>query len=151
MTKKRKNLSPFFYHGARLILGVIFIYASYDKILHPKAFAEIIYNYQILPDSLINLTAIFLPWLEMLMGLFLIIGFWMPGTVVWCNILLGVYIGALCFNLARGLDIHCGCFSTTQGSSIGIGTILWDVVFLALSVYLFYFVFLKNKWSSKGI
>jgi len=141
VTQKRKNLAQFFYHGARLILGVIFIYASYDKILHPNAFAEIIYNYQILPDSLINLTAIVLPWLEMFMGVFLIIGFWMPGTVAWCNILLLMYVGVLCFNLARGLDINCGCFSTTEGSAIGIGTILWDVAFLALSGYLFFIVF----------
>ena len=38
----------------RLLLGVIFVYASFDKILRPAAFAEIIYNYQILPDPLIN-------------------------------------------------------------------------------------------------
>ena len=137
MAKKRKNLSRFFYHSTRLVLGVIFIYASYDKILHPKAFAEIIYNYQILPDGLINVTALFLPWLELLMGIFLIMGFWMPGTVIWCNILLVVYIGALWFNLARGLDVNCGCFSTTKGSSISIETILWDAAFLALSIYLF--------------
>ena len=141
MMKKRKNLSRFFYHSARLILGVIFIYASYDKILHPKAFAEIVYNYQILPGGLINVTAIFLPWLEMLMGVFLIAGFWMPGTVVWCNILLVVYIGVLWFNLARGIDVNCGCFSTSKGSSISIETILWDAAFLALSVYLLFFVF----------
>ena len=141
MKKKRKNLSRFFYHIARLILGVIFIYASYDKILHPKAFAEIIYNYQILPDGLINVTAIFLPWLELLMGIFLIMGFWMSGTVIWCNTLLAMYIGALWFNLARGLDINCGCFSTTKGSSISIETVLWDVAFLTLSVYLFFVVF----------
>ena len=141
MMKKRKNLSRLSYHGVRIILGVIFIYASYDKILHPKAFAEVVYNYQILPDGLINVTAIFLPWLEILMGVFLIVGFWMPGAVIWCNILLVVYIGALCFNLARGLDVNCGCFSTTRGSSISIETILWDVAFLVLSVYLFFFVF----------
>ena len=141
MTKQRKNLSRFFYHSARLILGVIFIYASYDKILHPKAFAEVIYNYQILPDGLINVTAIILPWLEILMGVFLIVGFWMPGTVVWCNILLVVYIGALWFNLARGIDVNCGCFSTSKGSSISIETILLDAAFLALSVYLFFVVF----------
>ena len=141
MTKKRKNLFRYFYHGARLVLGVIFIYASYDKILHPKAFAEIIYNYQILPDGLINITALLLPWLEMLMGVFLIVGFWMSGTVMWCNTLLVVYIGALWFNLARGLDVNCGCFSTTKGSSISIETILWDVAFLTLSIYLFFVVF----------
>jgi uncharacterized membrane protein YphA (DoxX/SURF4 family) len=141
MTQKRKNLHRLFYHGARLILGAIFIYASYDKILHPKAFAEIVYNYQILPDKLINPTAIFLPWLELLMGICLIAGFWMPGTVIWCNILLVAYIGALSFNLARGLDIHCGCFSTSKGNSISIETIMWDVAFLLLSVYLLFFVF----------
>jgi len=145
MTQKRKNLYHLLYHGARLILGVIFIYASYDKILHSKAFAEVIYNSRILPDNFINLTAIFLPWLEMLMGIFLIVGFWMPGTVVWCNILLVVYIGALTFNLVRGVDINCGCFSTTKGNSISIETILWDVGFLALSVYLLFFVFIRSK------
>jgi hypothetical protein len=68
----------------------------------------------------------------------------MPGTVIWCNTLLVVYIGALCFNLARGLDVNCGCFSTTKGSTISIETILWDVAFLALSVYLLFFVFMKR-------
>ncbi len=149
MPKKRKHLSRVLYHGVRLILGVIFIYAGYDKILHPKAFAEVIYNYQMLPDGLINVTAIFLPWLEMLMGIFLIMGFWMPGTVIWCNTLLVVYIGALCFNLARGLDVNCGCFSTTRGSTISIESILWDVVFFALSGYLFFFVFFKRTSGNK--
>ena len=148
MMKKRKNLSRLFYHVIRVILGVIFIYASYDKILHPKAFAEVVYNYQILPDKLINLTAIFLPWFEIMIGVFLIVGFWMPGTVIWCNTLLVIYIGALGFNLARGLDVNCGCFSTTKGSPISIETILWDAVFIALSIYLSFFVFSKKTSSS---
>lgn len=45
----------------RLFLGAVFVYASLDKILHPQAFAEMVYNYQLLPDVLINLTAIILP------------------------------------------------------------------------------------------
>jgi uncharacterized membrane protein YphA (DoxX/SURF4 family) len=141
MMKKRKNLSRLFYHGVRIILGVIFIYASYDKISHPKAFAEVIYNYQILPDNLINLTAIFLPWVEIMIGVFLVVGFWMPGTVIWSNILLVIYTGALGYNLARGLDVNCGCFSTTKGGSISIEHILWDTLFLSFSIYLTFFVF----------
>jgi uncharacterized membrane protein YphA (DoxX/SURF4 family) len=62
----------------RLFLGAIFVYASFDKILRPAAFAEIIYNYQILPDPLINIASIFLPWLELLLGLLLIFAFWLP-------------------------------------------------------------------------
>ena len=58
--------------AARLILGGVFVFASIDKILHPAAFAEAVYNYQILPDNLINLTAIVLPWLELVLGSLLI-------------------------------------------------------------------------------
>jgi len=136
-----KNLSRIIYYGARLILGVVFIYASFDKILHPALFAKTVYNYQILPDGLINLTAVVLPWLELIMGIFLVIDFWMPGTVVLSNILLLSYLGALLFNIARGLDINCGCFSTSTESSINIWYVLRDTSFLLLSVYLFFAVF----------
>ncbi len=64
----------------RIILGGIFVYASTDKILHPAAFAEMIYNYQIVPDFLINLSALVLPWLELFIGVCLISGKWMPGA-----------------------------------------------------------------------
>ncbi|MGA8240229.1 MAG: MauE/DoxX family redox-associated membrane protein [Desulfobacterales bacterium] len=40
----------------RLLLGTVFLYASYDKILHPQAFAQAVYNYQILPDMAVNPT-----------------------------------------------------------------------------------------------
>lgn len=138
---KRTRIARFFYHGARWILGAIFIYASYDKILHPITFADIVYNYQLLPDVLINITAIVLPWLELVIGCCLIAGLWMPGTVAWSNILLVSYTSALTYNFWRGLDINCGCFSTTQGSPIGVESVIWDVAFLLISVYLLIYVF----------
>ncbi len=130
---------------ARLMLGGIFIYASYDKIRHPAAFAKAVYNYQILPDGFINLTAIVLPWLELVLGSFLIIGFWLPGTVVICNLLLMTFTGALLFNMARGLDIGCGCFSTTAESAINFRTVLRDASFLIPAVYLFYDTFFSRN------
>jgi uncharacterized membrane protein YphA (DoxX/SURF4 family) len=123
----------------RVILGLIFIMASADKILHPKAFAEAIFNYQILPDSLINLMAIMLPWLEILLGLFLIGGFWLPGVVSLANALLVVFFGALVFNVARGLDVHCGCFSTgTKGEPATAWYLARDSAFLLMGGYLFF-------------
>lgn len=132
--------------SARLILGGVFVYASFDKILHPAAFAEAVYNYQILPDGLINLTAIVLPCLELVLGIFLIINFWMPGTVVMSNLLLITFIVALLFNMARGLNINCGCFSTTAvESSMNVLTVLRDTSFLAISGYLLYAFFFYRK------
>lgn len=131
---------------ARLILGGVFVYASFDKILHPAAFAKAVYNYQILPDGLINLTAIILPWLELVLGSFLIIGLWLPGTAVICNLLLLTFTGALLFNMARELDIGCGCFSTTAESAINLWTVLRDISILIPAVYLLYVTFfLRNN------
>ncbi len=124
---------------ARLILGGVFVFASIDKILHPAAFAEAVYNYQILPDSLINLTAILLPWMELVLGSLLIIGIWMPGAVLVSNLLLLTFIGVLVYNISRGLDIHCGCFSTEPSQDpLSIWTIARDAVFLVPAVYLLF-------------
>jgi uncharacterized membrane protein YphA (DoxX/SURF4 family) len=130
--------------AARLILGAVFIYASIEKIAHTESFAKAVYNYQILPDSLINLTAIILPWLELILGLFLIIGLFREGSVCIVTFLLAVFLGVMIFNLARGLDIHCGCFITsTDGTNNA--PMLWyvfrDGLFLLPGFYLFYRTF----------
>lgn len=134
----RKIITGILYDAARWILGIVFIYASFHKILYPAAFAEAVYRYQILPDWLINLAALVLPWLELFLGAFLIIGLWMPGAVVISNILFIIFMGALSYNMARGLDISCGCFSTsaTEGAA-DIWTVLRDGMFMAVSFYLF--------------
>ncbi len=133
-------------YAVRLALGIIFIYASYDKILHPEAFARIVYNYQLLPDTLINITAIFLPWLEFVTGVVLIIGLWLPGAVVITNFLLVSYLGALLFNMARGLDINCGCFSSTfEESTNQIWPVFRDISLLFLSIYLLFNIFRKQN------
>ena len=97
---------------ASFTLGAVFVYASIDKIIHPQAFAEAIANYQILPLLLVNPAAIVLPWLEFVIGSLLICGIWMPGAVVTATALLTTFMVAFIFNIARGLDVYCGCFAT---------------------------------------
>ena len=131
--------------AARLILGAVFIYASIDKILHPAAFAKVIYNYQILPGDLINITSLVLPWLELVLGLFLMIGLFREGSVCMATILMLIFLGVMIFSLARGLNIHCGCFSTSTegtGNVSMVWYILRDGLFLIPAFYLFYRTFL---------
>jgi uncharacterized membrane protein YphA (DoxX/SURF4 family) len=139
--RSHRNWSRYTLILSRLFLGGIFVYASYDKILHPLPFAEIVYNYQILPGVLVNLAALVLPWTELLVGLCLILGLWLPGAVLVCNLLVLVFFGTLIFNLARGLDIDCGCFTTSLGPSSG-GHMLWylarDGFFLLVGLFLFF-------------
>ncbi|RJQ39346.1 MAG: DoxX family membrane protein [Nitrospiraceae bacterium] len=137
---------------ARLILGAVFIYASIDKIIHPADFAKAVYNYQILSYYLINLTAIILPWLELILGVFLIIGLFREGSVCLVTGLLVVFLGSMIFNLARGLNIHCGCFNTSTGNTNN-AAMAWyvfrDGLFLFPAFYLFYRTFLGKKRTVK--
>jgi uncharacterized membrane protein YphA (DoxX/SURF4 family) len=129
---------------ARLILGAVFIYASIDKVIHPAAFAKAVYSYQVLPDFLINLAAIVLPWLELVLGIFLIVGLFREGSACIVAVLMLVFLGAMIFNLTRGLNVHCGCFSTSAegtGNVSMAGYVLRDGLFLIPAFYLFYQTF----------
>ncbi|SLM32600.1 conserved membrane hypothetical protein [Desulfamplus magnetovallimortis] len=131
---------------SRWILGIVFIYASYDKILYPEQFASAVYNYQILADILINITAIVLPWLELILGIFLIFGVFVPGTVILINFLLVIFTTALVFNLYRGIDVNCGCFSAAPGATpADIWTVARDISLMLFSFYLFFYTFIKRN------
>jgi uncharacterized membrane protein YphA (DoxX/SURF4 family) len=133
--------------AVRMFLGGIFIYASIDKIIFPGRFAEVVYNYQILPDILINFTAVVLPWLEVAIGVSLVFGVWLPGSVFLCNLLLLTFLGALLFNTARGLDINCGCFTTSSeasSKSLMAWYLIRDIFLLLIAAFLFFKTFSRN-------
>lgn len=125
--------------AARVVLGCIFIVASLDKIIHPELFARTVYNYQLLPEVAVNVVALWIPWLELVGGVLLLLGLWVQGSVFLLTGLLLVFLGALGFNLARGLDVACGCFSTTSKDPVTALTLLRDSLFLVVALYLFWF------------
>ncbi len=146
MITNPRQFVPIFYHGARILLGGVFVYASVHKILNPESFAQTIFNYQILPDSLINMAAIILPWIELTAGCCLILGRMVAGASVIVAFLMVVFLSALGFNLARGLDVNCGCFSAEPVKSASVRlTVLRDAFFLLVSFFVVHMVFAKKK------
>ena len=100
----------------RLTLAIIFFYAGIEKIIDPGDFAVAIYNYQLLPDCAINLSAIFLPWLEVLIAASLITGICIRGAALISALLFLTFATALTINLVRGLNLSCGCFGASSGN-----------------------------------
>jgi uncharacterized membrane protein YphA (DoxX/SURF4 family) len=127
---------------SRLILGGIFIYAAIDKIAHPDQFAEIVYNYKLLPGAAVNIMAIMMPWVEMMAGVFLVLGIWVKDSAAILGALLLVFIAAISINLARGLDFDCGCFSTAGHAgrkNASILLIVRDLVLLLPVIHVMWF------------
>lgn len=125
---------------SRFILGGIFIYASFNKIQNPQAFADILYNYKLLPDFFINFLAVYLPWLEMMAGLCLVAGIFARTSAIILSIMLGIFIVALAINAFRGLDFNCGCFSPLgEGSSDPVALIFRDLLMLIPGFLIIFF------------
>ena len=123
----------------RVILGLIFIYASYDKILDPAGFSKNIHNYHITPIAVENLAALIIPWLELIIGVFLIFGVFLEGTTSITIGLLIFFIAILSQAVFRGIDVHCGCFKleadvgTTDFRMELIKRIGEDIIYLGLA------------------
>lgn len=125
----------------RLVLGVVFVYASLDKVANPQDFAKIIYNYKILPSFLINIIAITLPWIELICGLFLIGGIFIESSSLVIFFLLVIFIIGTSINVfIRGIDINCGCFTTSlTAKKLGGELVLREIILLLMSLQVFLF------------
>ncbi len=97
----------------RVGLGGLFVYASVPKVMDPPAFAHILWNYKILPDLLISPLAIVLPWIELLVGIALVLGILRGGAALLAGLLLLTFVAGLSVDVARGIAIDCGCFSVS--------------------------------------
>ena len=129
--------SPFNFHRVviwigRLVLGPIFAYAGISKLIYPNthlwpwfvlkfsvvmnltSFATQVESYKILSPETASLVAHTLPFVEIALGLLLLIGWQLR---VWASLVTAVMLGFL-FAVTRAylahMDINCGCFGTPE-------------------------------------
>lgn len=127
--------------AARWILGLIFIYASFHKIISPADFAKIVYGYGLFPAVLINLIAIITPFFELITGLALVLGIYPRSAALIINAMLLVFIVVLSINLIRGHEFDCGCFSAGKaGNKASAGfSLVPDFLFLAMGLQVYFY------------
>lgn len=100
-----------FHIGGRCVLGAVFLVAGGTKLAHPGIFFSDLLGFGVpFPEIFLRLVAVFLPWLELLAGLGLLLDVW-PETIrpVVAALCL-VFVVLLGQAVIRGLDLNCGCF-----------------------------------------
>ena len=122
----------------RLVLGGVFIWAGIIKITNPLGFAQDISNYQILPQSISFFLALFLPWIEVICGVFIITGLFLRSSSLFLCGLLGGFLILIIVTLIRGIDVECGCFGSL-GRQVDYKLLLTDCALLFLSLNIFFF------------
>ena len=124
---------------SRLVLGGVFLAAGVTKAFDAGGFAASIRSYELgLPEWFVSLSAYGLPYLEILIGLYLIVGLFTKLSAWATNAMMIVFILALLQGALRGLEIDCGCFG---GAATAESPSLWsafarDFGFLALGLHI---------------
>ncbi len=136
---------PSFCVPLRWALGGLFVLAAYNKLVPkgtgaadssgPQGFYWTIEAFKLgLPDWAVRAATFTTPWIEIVAGVALIVGFWTRGAAVVIGALLVAFIALLLSVLVRGLNVDCGCFGDMSPfcpAKVGWCHIVQDVLMLA--------------------
>ncbi len=128
----------YFHYLFRLILGGVFIWAGIIKITNPLGFAQDIANYQIFPQSISFFMALFLPWIEVICGVFVLTGLYLRSSSLFLSSLLAGFLVLILVTMIRGINVECGCFGSLS-SKVDYKLLLTDSALLFFSLNIFFY------------
>jgi uncharacterized membrane protein YphA (DoxX/SURF4 family) len=131
----------------RIALGLVFVYAAWTKLRVPWwLFAASIDGYKVAPEWSLEPLARALPWVELAIGAFLIVGRWLRTAATASSLMLIVFVILMVRAYAAGLQINCGCFEPgATNDIISWRTFLRDGSLLALSLAVMWLSFTKMR------
>jgi uncharacterized membrane protein YphA (DoxX/SURF4 family) len=98
----------------RVGLGLVFLAAGGLKVGHADVFASEIAGFQLLPHPLIAPLALLLPFLELMIGVYLILGLFTRFAAWFAALEMAVFAGAIASAVIRGISTSCGCFGPSD-------------------------------------
>lgn len=121
--------------GARVILGVIFALSGVTKLSAPGLFQADVAAYHLLPVSLVDPFALALPWIEVLLAVYLLVGLFLRPAAIAAAGLLLMFTVALAINVLSGNTAHgCGCLQGT-GLVASLPIVTWLFGGLTISIF----------------
>ena len=142
---------------ARLGLAAVWLVSGAVKVSDLNQTYVAVQAYELLPSEVASVVAGALPFLELALGLLLVVGLGTRLTALVSALVLLAFIGAVAQSWARGLTIDCGCFG--GGGQVAAGEtgypqeIARDIGFLVLAGWLVFrprsFVSL-DRWLTGG-
>jgi uncharacterized membrane protein YphA (DoxX/SURF4 family) len=111
----------------RLAAAGVWLVAGAAKLADLEHFRAQVAQYRVLPHGIEAPFAYSLPFVELLLGLYLLVGLLTHAAAAAGSALMLVFLAAQALAWARGLSLDCGCFGSLAHEHVGIGTILRDV------------------------
>jgi len=138
---KFKVAQPWLTLLVRLTLGGVLLIAGAIKVPNLPKSAMAVRAYEVLPITLANFLGYTLPWIEIGLGLLLIVGVLVKISGVLGALTMLTFIIAITQAWARGLSIDCGCFG--GGGTINpedtkyLSEIIRDIGLMGMGIFLY--------------
>ncbi|HIF50479.1 MAG TPA: DoxX family membrane protein [Thiotrichaceae bacterium] len=119
----------------RVFVGLILISTGIGKALDMPGFVTILDGYQLLPYWFSVLLAYLLPFIELGVGISLLIAF-KRCLIAWLAVLIHVLmLSVILWTLYRGIEVaNCGCFGVFFARPLTPLTAIEDIVMLSMSL-----------------
>jgi uncharacterized membrane protein YphA (DoxX/SURF4 family) len=124
-------------HGGRcigILIGLILLSTGLHHASNPFVFLNSLLAYRILVGLAADILAMILPWLQITIGLFILLGYFMRSGLLLAAFLFGLFLIAQVSALVRGLEIDCGCFAGFEQPVSSIG-VMFLVILILLSLF----------------
>jgi uncharacterized membrane protein YphA (DoxX/SURF4 family) len=95
---------------ARVVLAAVWLISGGLKAVDPHQTYLAVSAYDVLPAGAVGVVAAALPFVEIALGVLLLVGFGTRPAAVASALLLLAFIAGVAQAWARGLSIDCGCF-----------------------------------------
>ena len=109
-----KSIRTWISLGLYCAVGAVFAYAGVIKIADTEHFLSSLLTYELFPHRIASILAIYLPWLETLIGASLVTGIMRKGGALLAWLMLIAFLVSIGQAWARGLSIDCGCFGGSE-------------------------------------
>jgi uncharacterized membrane protein YphA (DoxX/SURF4 family) len=119
----------------RVVLGALLIAAGGLKIGHAVDLAAAIAGFRLLPATVVAPLALALPYLELLLGGYLVAGlFTRPAAIVACVQFI-VYAAAVASAVLRHIPASCGCFGPNDAAVADWPHVAFDLALALASAF----------------
>jgi putative oxidoreductase len=122
----------------RVLLGGLLVATGALKVGHPAELAASIAGFRLLPGAIVGPLALALPYLELLLGAYLIAGLFTRLTAVVCAVQFLCYGGAIGSAVLRHLSANCGCFGPNDSSVADWPHVAFDLLLAGAAAVIAY-------------
>lgn len=120
----------------RVLIGIFFAFSGFEKLMQPvENFQYVVESYKMLNHTLSLVVALIMPWVELLLGVFVVLGLWLKTSLKLLCLMTAGFIVVVAQAILRSLPIdECGCFGESISLPLHVVLLMDSVICILIAI-----------------